>query len=701
MIKLSAISPKTTSSAEQQGVGSPEEAQLKQLFSDLAYAMLEGKAPTLVPNIQDFKVLEVDIDANKAVGAFSVNLAGKRAMVPVVMSDGKVKPPELMYSEESKTYLPLTEEWMSEVGNPDSSYLGKSAKAPKTLSSDMDVRALTLPPSTGRFVYASDSSTRFLEVLDSCDDLTKRAFSTLLADSPSILKTAMRYHGSDLLLALKPRIVKEASRVGPGFYVLDTASSAGEFDEAFGSAKLAAYNIARKDGVITRDQRPQAKIAVLKESPLNLTPEAQSGLCEPRSPGLYTVVTSSGSKDKVVIIPNPFTQGTLNSGQVSKHQKSFLLLRPTGRYSLVYGDLLAVPDPNNLPPTSRVAKAIANFSGDVSNGHNLFIGVKGDGITNAVVLDEPLSRVAKNGDGYTAKSGATPVVITHSKGVSIPKRVDGTLYIPAHYISMKVSKAEKLGNLVSDVDQLSSLITRKLDDVSDDTLKLAYNRSGDYWTYNGKVAESRTDLLRKLGGLGVNVDVVRRDLDKVSESRNGREYSLVSPHNLQKLSSIFGPSPAPAPGATPPPGAMPPGAMPPGAMPPGAMPPGAMPPGAMPPGAMPPGAMPAEGPQTMEAAAGLGDQNLFDTAATAQLIAANPFNEAVASELPTVEKAIDSVARILVSIQLRENTLIEQLGPEEYGRLEQNLRKVLGGLGDIVLSVHSQKRMNALPEGRI
>ena len=109
--------------------------------------------------------------------------------------------------------------------------------------------------------------------------------------------------------------------------------------------------------------------------------------------------------------------------------------------------------------------------------------------------------------------------------------------------------------------------------------------------------------------------------------------------------------------------------------------------------------MPTEGPQTMEAAAGLGDQAIFDSAATAQLISANPFNEAVANELPTVEKAMDSVARILVSIQLREAQLMEQLGPDEYTALEENLRKVLGGLGDIILSVHSQKRMSALPEG--
>ena len=94
-------------------------------------------------------------------------------MVPVVMSDGKVKPPELMYSEESKTYVPLTEDWMSEIGNPDSSYLGKSAKAPSTLSSDMDVRAITLPPSTGRFVYASYSKTDLLTNIDNSDNIKK------------------------------------------------------------------------------------------------------------------------------------------------------------------------------------------------------------------------------------------------------------------------------------------------------------------------------------------------------------------------------------------------------------------------------------------------------------------------------------------------------------------------------------------------
>ena len=298
MIKLAAISPKTMQNSEQQGVTSPEEAQLKQLFGDLSYSMLEGKMPTIVPNVQDFKVLEVDLDNNKAVGAFSVNVSGKKGMIPIVMSDGKVKPPELIYSEESKTYLPLNDSWMNEIANPDSNYLGKSAKAPKTLSSDMDVRALTLPPSTGRFVYASHNKSNLLETIDKCDDATKVAFSRMLANNTNILKTAMKYHGSDILIALKPSIEKVSHETTKDFYVLDNTSSSSEFEEAFGQAKLAAYSVMRDSGVVSKDNRLHAKIAVNRESNLNLTPDSQSGLTEPRSPGLYTVISSNGTKDK-------------------------------------------------------------------------------------------------------------------------------------------------------------------------------------------------------------------------------------------------------------------------------------------------------------------------------------------------------------------------------------------------------------------
>ena len=162
MIKLAAISPKTLGSQEQQGTNSPEEAQLKQLFTELSYAMLEGKLPSILPKVSNFRVLDIDISANKAVGAFTIKTNTSTATIPIIMSEGTVKPPEVMFSEESKTYIPLSPSWAQELESSEKAYLGKSAKAPKSLSSDMDVRAITLPPSTGRFVYASYDPTTAL-----------------------------------------------------------------------------------------------------------------------------------------------------------------------------------------------------------------------------------------------------------------------------------------------------------------------------------------------------------------------------------------------------------------------------------------------------------------------------------------------------------------------------------------------------------
>jgi hypothetical protein len=159
---------------------------------------------------------------------------------------------------------------------------------------------------------------------------------------------------------------------------------------------------------------------------------------------------------------------------------------------------------------------------------------------------------------------------------------------------------------------------------------------------------------------------------------------------------------------------MPPQGMPPdqmGGMPPQGMPPdqmGGMPPQGMPPdqmGGMPPQGMPGQpgmapqAQQTMEAASNLNDESIFNASAAASLLQYNPLNEAVAQELPNIEKALDSTARILVSVQMREAELAQQIGQDAYNELEGNLRKVLGGLGDIILSLHKQKSMTSLPEG--
>jgi len=111
--------------------------------------------------------------------------------------------------------------------------------------------------------------------------------------------------------------------------------------------------------------------------------------------------------------------------------------------------------------------------------------------------------------------------------------------------------------------------------------------------------------------------------------------------------------------------------------------------------------MPQETAMPMEAAAGLGDKGMFDAATLGALTQMNPLNEAISNELPNVEKALDSVARILVSVQMRSNELVSQLGPDDYSELEDNLRTTLSGLGSIILSVHKQRNLQSLPESLV
>ena len=161
----------------------------------------------------------------------------------------------------------------------------------------------------------------------------------------------------------------------------------------------------------------------------------------------------------------------------------------------------------------------------------------------------------------------------------------------------------------------------------------------------------------------------------------------------------------------PPPGAMPPemaGGMPPeaGGMPPGGMPPemaGAMPPemaGGMPPGA---GGMPMEGPMSaeqlagqagpmMEEAAGMPPgmegAEAFEATAIGSMATDADLREAVSSYLPNLEKALDNLGRILLTLWIKEDELRSDIGEEDFADLEKRLQTVFGNLGSLILRIN-------------
>jgi hypothetical protein len=81
-------------------------------------------------------------------------------------------------------------------------------------------------------------------------------------------------------------------------------------------------------------------------------------------------------------------------------------------------------------------------------------------------------------------------------------------------------------------------------------------------------------------------------------------------------------------------------------------------------------------------------QDIFDTGAVSMLSSAPVLQEVVASYVPNLEKSLDNIGRILLTLWLQETEAKEQIGDEAYVSLEDQLRTVFKGLGDVILNIN-------------
>lgn len=102
-------------------------------------------------------------------------------------------------------------------------------------------------------------------------------------------------------------------------------------------------------------------------------------------------------------------------------------------------------------------------------------------------------------------------------------------------------------------------------------------------------------------------------------------------------------------------------------------------------------------PQMAEQAASFNDQGMFDTAAIGMLASAPVLQDIVATYIPNLEKAIDNIGRILLTLWMREDDTKEQIGDDTYVSLEDKLRSVFKNMGEVVLSVAHNALSNRDP----
>jgi hypothetical protein len=709
MIKLAAISPRTNAFLESSQGGGPEVAEFESLFSDMAYSLLETKLPELMNHVVTFKILESNMDENSALGSFILDVNGADVHIPLVLSQGSVQKPEVFYSKELDSFLPLTQKWVESTSALTNAPMGSAENAPKTLPSDMDVRALTLPPTTGRFVYASAggpfSKERMAvprislgEVLERVPNRTKVAFAELLKSDEALLKYAYSIHGTKLLGWLRPKVEKVAAAPRAEWCVLSSDMDSQLFDEFFGPRKSAAYNAAATEGVATFDNRKEAAIPV--QLPVGPTEETQNGIFEPQESGVYKVICTTGEVKKALVICNPESvcRGLAYEGFASpyghRHKyKEHLVLFPNGDFCRPR-KLVVVGTTEDLDE-SKLSKAF-HGSNAPSNGRIVMLcseeGIKGtqpfyvrsltkkkDGTTSGtfVIHDDKYSKAK---DFVLMDKMSTKKVVT-------PAGTNLTL-IPSCYSALKLGKEMEPEGLITDASTLLKMIEAKMVKLSSFETDIK-NVGGGEWAVNGKVAGDLAATVTLLAEGGYHATKIAEVVREIPVYQRQRVYAFPK-NELSKLASIFGPDPLPP---EPPP--MDPAMM--EGQPPmdpamqGGQPP--MDPAMM--GQDPammgqdPAMMGQQGmdPSMMQGAAGLQDPSAFDTSAVATLLSSEALSDLVSDYMPDLEKSLDSLARILISIQVRKSQLLQEVGNEEYINLEANVRRVLDGMGELVLSL--------------
>mgnify|MGYP001461515037 CR=1 FL=1 len=347
MIKLSAISPRTNAFTASGGEGTPEESSFERIFSNMAYGMLESKAPKLVENVITFRVVESSLDEGKASGVFIVQRGNNVIYVPMLLVQSSVKAPEMFYSKALDAFMPLTEGWLSELDKMSMHQMGDSVDAPGKLESNIDVSGITVPPAVGRFSYASAdlrvTPPDLHQVLEVASDTTKVAFAEFLKSNRKSLDTAVRYHGKRIIRTLGRRTGTPCNTQKHAYYVLTPDSTPEEFRTAFAENSKLAYQTALQTGVAVIDTRKTAEVIVKEETPLKHT--------VPHTSGVYKLLDTTGKVHTAAVFLNPVDV----SGNYPAKCK-FLLVLPSGDY--VLSDKLVAIDTTDELPEGPLKKAL-------------------------------------------------------------------------------------------------------------------------------------------------------------------------------------------------------------------------------------------------------------------------------------------------------------------------------------------------------
>lgn len=786
-----------------------------QKFTELAYRAFQKTQPEMVQNVITFRVLDVDADTGTGIGTFILQHANDIVFVPCVVADNAIKPLDMFYSRTQDRFYPLNNEWLREATKGDVAELGAAAAAPKTMPTDVDIRNIVLPPTTGRYSYASlekdacdnaaapfaaaerharlkkqaNAPLLFPRMLKSASDAFKRSFHTTLIRSPKLAALYGDFYGVKALsVALQPSESSEKTAaisvekpMKKDVFMLTASTPIQEARKALSPGELAhGYRIARTHGFYIKDARKNLDdVLAFAESDI--------GLEEPTRSGIYGVYMATGKIEKALVLVNPkqlrrtesdnvgevngsYARSSVNTAKAAGTRKNFVVLLPDGRYAHVT-ELLCAPMPDVMQrDTARFIEEITTEKPRAGSA-GFFISPR---FFDVLAYDRTMIDTVA-----TVNNNVTQIRTWDDMSLRIDKRMPaGSVIQPRgqsnamlsdSYRWFEAKKRMEPGDILSDSRLITNCIELDLERRGGKKIEVKTSSDGTYIVANdGKkvgflAAVEKAALCYHVPAVKVAAAItVMKSSDPIrlwaiktaageSLDPNGAPTPEEGPQGppppnglalaagekmqqiqgqiaalqqqMQMLSEVQqraemidqggGAMAAPAAAAgmaagpgmlqgqqplVPTPGGMPPqgGGMPPQGGPgDGVTPVGApMPP--QPPAPPPVMTEEAPSPQALQeqinpdflnSAQQLQDDGVFDAAAIASLAKQKHLLGSIQTYLPSLERALDNLGRLLLLFGMKETSIKESIGTDAHTETEQNLRDVFRGLGESILAV--------------
>jgi hypothetical protein len=408
------LSPRTQAMAASPGAGTDASAQelFDSAFQEMVLNKFLARKPELASLVSTFQILDSDPETNTASGTLILEREGDEIHVPAVLADNELMPFDTMYVKSIDMMLPLNESWIQELSRMAATNMGSATAPPTFAQNDVDIRNVVVPPTTGRYSYASHGL-NLPAYLAGAPDRVKKSFVATLERYPEMAKFAFSvYDVNDLQDALWAQAnTKVAADTSPSLLFADIETPSSETRAIFGASTPRAMSDIASEGFAYKDSRRFAPTVVREEQPLHLS--------APSLTGFYTVYLSNGSKAPALVLTSvlqPSTQhdrGFAARVETCTHRTQLrLVLLEGGKLIATEKEFMSSPLPLQEVPQSLRDILYGDGSTSPSNGQRGVFLSENEGSASSVVPIKVTTTYSKDGVRYSEGSFLDGVEVT-------------------------------------------------------------------------------------------------------------------------------------------------------------------------------------------------------------------------------------------------------------------------------------------------